>query len=141
MTRQPRTQLGFSLVAAIFLLVVLAGLGIYMVTISTVQQQTLSYTFLSARAYQAARSGIEWGTYRVINDSDCSSFPHTIDFSDDSLTGFQTKLNCSVVEHQEKNHKFNIYNLIATSETDTASFGTLDYVSREIKVTITDAVP
>lgn len=132
---------GFSLVAAIFLLVVLAGLGIYMVTISTVQQQTLSYTYLSARAYQAARSGIEWGIYRVINDNDCSAFPHTIDFSDGSLAGFQTQISCSLSNHQEKSHQFKIYQLTASSETDTAGFGNQDYVSREIKVTITDAVP
>ena len=141
MMRANRLQNGFSLVAAIFLLVVLGGLGVYMMTISSVQQQTLSYTFLGSRAYQAARSGIEWGIYRALNVNSCASFPKTIDFTEGSLTGFQTTISCSLTSHQEKSNSFNIYHLSAASKTDTASFGNLDYVAREIKVTITDATP
>jgi MSHA biogenesis protein MshP len=143
--RRTKKQSGFSLVAAIFLLVVLSLLGVYMVTISSVQQQTLSYTFLSARAYQAARSGIEWGIYRALNDGDCSSFPPAspkiIDFTSGSLSGFQTTITCNLSNHQEKSNSFNIYDLTAVSKSDTASFGQQDYVSREIKVTITDSGP
>lgn len=134
-------QAGFSLVAALFLLVVLGALGTYMLTISTVQQQTLSYTFLGARAYQAARSGIEWGIFQALNDNNCSSFPKTIDFTDGSLKGFQSTITCSLSNHQEKSNSFNIYELRAIAETDTTSFGSLDYVAREITVTITDATP
>ncbi|MCP3675675.1 MAG: pilus assembly protein MshP [Gammaproteobacteria bacterium] len=138
-------QSGFSLVAAIFLLIVLGALGTYMVTISTVQQQTLSYSFLSSRAYQAARSGIEWGIYRALNDGNCSSFPpgspKVINFSDGSLSGFQASISCTLTTHQEKSNSFNVYSLRAESETDSATFGSLDYVAREIAVTITDATP
>jgi len=58
-------QNGFSIIAAIFILVVLAALGAFMVTISTTQQVGSALDIQGSRAYQAARSGIEWGLYKV----------------------------------------------------------------------------
>lgn len=58
---------GFSLVSAIFLLVVLAGLGAAMVQLSTMQHTSSALDVQGTRAYQAARAGIEWGLYRQLN--------------------------------------------------------------------------
>ncbi|MEW5904443.1 MAG: hypothetical protein AB1722_08905 [Pseudomonadota bacterium] len=58
-------QRGFSIVTAIFLLVVLSFLGVAMVTFSTAQHQTLAQDVMGARAYQAARAGIEWAAFQV----------------------------------------------------------------------------
>jgi MSHA biogenesis protein MshP len=58
-------QSGFSLVAAIFLLVVIAALGTFAVTISTSQQQGSAMDVLGSRAYQAAKAGIEWSIYQI----------------------------------------------------------------------------
>ncbi len=58
-------QHGFSIVAAIFILVVLAALGAFMVNISTSQQVGSALDIQGVRAYQAARAGIEWGLYQV----------------------------------------------------------------------------
>lgn len=60
-------QKGFSLVSAIFLLVVLAGLGAAMVTISGAQHTGSALDIEGARAYQAARAGVEWGVHRLAN--------------------------------------------------------------------------
>jgi len=56
---------GFSLVSAIFLLVVIAALGTFAVTLSTSQQQSAALDVMGARAYQAARAGIEWAAFGV----------------------------------------------------------------------------
>jgi MSHA biogenesis protein MshP len=64
-TVKRRSESGFSLVTAIFLLVVLASLGAMMVTFFTVQQQSSAKDVLGSRAYQAARTGIEWAAYNV----------------------------------------------------------------------------
>jgi MSHA biogenesis protein MshP len=56
---------GVSLVTAIFLLVVLAGLGVAMVTITTAQQQGSALDVQGTRAYQAARAGMEWTLYKL----------------------------------------------------------------------------
>ncbi len=67
--RQPfgaRRQVGFLVIAAVFLLVVLAGLVAYLTTVSTTSQSASAADYNAARAYQAARAGIEWGTYQIL---------------------------------------------------------------------------
>lgn len=56
---------GFAIVSAIFILVVLAALGAFIVTISTNQQIGSTLDVQGVRAYQAARAGIEWGLFQV----------------------------------------------------------------------------
>jgi len=57
---------GFSLVSAIFLLVVLAGLGTAILNVATVQHKSSAFDVQGARAYQAARAGIEWGLFHAL---------------------------------------------------------------------------
>jgi MSHA biogenesis protein MshP len=59
-------QRGVSLIAAIFLLVVLTGLGVAIVSMSTSQQIASAMDVQGSRAYQAARAGIEWGLYKQL---------------------------------------------------------------------------
>ena len=56
---------GFAIVTAIFILVVLAALGAFVVNISTSQHIGSALDVQGVRAYQAARAGIEWGLYQV----------------------------------------------------------------------------
>ncbi len=71
-------QRGFSLISAIFLLVVLAGLGAAMVTFSTTQNQTQAIDVLGSRAYQAANAGIEWAAYNIESAPAVAVAPTTI---------------------------------------------------------------
>ena len=68
----PTGQRGISLITAIFVLVVLAGLGSYMVSISGTQHFTTLHALQGAKAYHAARSGVEWGISRVNSGDDCN---------------------------------------------------------------------
>jgi MSHA biogenesis protein MshP len=67
MSRFPtvRRARGFLVIAAVFLLVVLAGLVAYMMTVSTTSQAASAADASSARAYQAARAGAEWAVYLI----------------------------------------------------------------------------
>ena len=58
---------GFSLVTAIFLLVVLAALAAVMVNVSTFQQTESAMDVQGVRAEQAARAGLEWGLQKQIS--------------------------------------------------------------------------
>ena len=75
----PDRQSGFSVVAAIFLLVVLATLAVIIASVTGIQQASSQLDILGARAYQAARTGIEWGAYQVLdpnnnlNAANCTS--------------------------------------------------------------------
>lgn len=58
-------QRGFSLMSAIFLLVVISALGLFAVTVSTSQQQNAANDVLGSRAYQAAKAGLEWSAFQI----------------------------------------------------------------------------
>ncbi len=64
MKRRPHR--GFALVSAIFLLVVLASLGAFAVSISNSLHIGSALDLQGVRAYQAARTGLEWGAYQVV---------------------------------------------------------------------------
>jgi len=68
-----RIQSGFSLVPALFLLVVLAALGIVAVRLAGVQHQTVVLAMQSGRAYAAARSGIDWSAYQALVNNSCAA--------------------------------------------------------------------
>jgi MSHA biogenesis protein MshP len=57
---------GFAIVSAIFILVVLAALGAFILNISSSQQIGSALDVQGVRAYQAARAGVEWGLYRQL---------------------------------------------------------------------------
>ena len=61
--RMIRKSGGVALVTAIFLLVVLAGLAAAVVSLTTAQQSSASQDEQGARAYQAARAGMEWALF------------------------------------------------------------------------------
>ena len=57
---------GVSLITAVFLVVMLAGLTAAIVRIMLVQQASTSMDMLGVQAYQAARSGLDWGLYQQL---------------------------------------------------------------------------
>lgn len=64
--KHPMHLRGFAMVSALFILVVLAVLGAAMASISTRQQVGAAVEVNAARAYQAARAGLEWGAFTVL---------------------------------------------------------------------------
>ena len=62
--KTPARQSGFAIIAAIFLLVVLAAMVAYMMALAAAQRQTANLALFSARTMEAARAGLEWGIYQ-----------------------------------------------------------------------------
>ncbi len=56
---------GFAAIAAMFLLVLLAALGAFMLSFSNTQQLSSAQDVQGSRAYWAARAGLEWGLAAV----------------------------------------------------------------------------
>lgn len=71
---RPEHQRGFSIVAAIFILVVLAALGAFLVSVSSTQHLALALDAMSSRVQQAARGGLEWGVYQALKASPAPAF-------------------------------------------------------------------
>ena len=65
MTHFHQFQRGFAAIAAIFLVVVLAALGAFMLTFSNTQQLTSAQDIQGSRAYWAARAGLEWAVVAI----------------------------------------------------------------------------
>lgn len=62
---------GFTIVSAIFILVVLAALGAFIVSISTTQNIGSALDVQGVEAYQAAKAGLEWGLHRQLRSGSC----------------------------------------------------------------------
>lgn len=137
-----KLQRGFSLVSAIFLLVVIAALGTFAVTLSTTQQQGAALDVLGARAYQAARAGIEWGAYQVLPASAAAfatacragTTSQVVAPLPNTLAGFSVNAVCGATSHVEDASTLWVYSLTSTATQGTAA--TPDYVERQMTVTI-----
>jgi MSHA biogenesis protein MshP len=90
-----RRQAGVGVVTAIFLLVVLAGLGAAMVSLYLAQQSSSNVDLLGARAYQAARAGMEWGLFRQTRNASCAPSTRFAMPAGSSLAGFTVVVRCT----------------------------------------------
>ena len=127
---------GFSLVLAIFIVVVLAALGVYMVTLSGVQAFTPAFAIQGAQAYQAADSGIEWGIYEAITPpGTCATFPPPAG-KVLTLGDFKVTVTCSATPFSEGGSAFNFYKITALAQTGT--YGQPDYISRQVDTKVTN---
>lgn len=150
MIRFPSTpgirQRGFALVAAIFIVVVLAMLGVMMVTLSGTQRATASAAVLGARAYHAARTGVEWGIFGALNNTvaTCGNAPATpttnnFNLAVNGLNGYAVTVVCRYTQHRERSDTYNVYVINATATS--GAFGSDNYVSRTLRTTVTSASP
>ncbi len=64
---------GFGLVAAMFVILIIAAVIAAMARLATTQNATNSLAIQQARAYQAARAGLELGIRRVLNGQACAA--------------------------------------------------------------------
>ena len=64
-----RQQRGFGAIAAIVVLVILATLSAAIVAVGTAQQTASAQDILSARVWQAARAGNEWGMFQALRST------------------------------------------------------------------------
>lgn len=134
-------QHGLSLIAAIFLLVVIGGLIAFLVTVSGLQHSSAALDVQGARAYQAARAGIEWGVYRALRDGVCATgtFSPVGDFS-----GFTVKVDCVQTPYTEVDASAkNIYSITATACNQGACPGTPGpaYVERQLQAVVDKVTP
>ena len=96
---QRKFESGFSLVTAIFLVVVLAALGSFILTFFGLQQSSSIQDIQGARAYQAARAGIEWAAYQSLRSNSCAA--STNPALTGNLSGFTATVTCTRTVHDE----------------------------------------
>jgi MSHA biogenesis protein MshP len=155
----PDRQSGFSVVAAIFLLVVLAVLAVIIASVTGLQQASSQLDILGARAYQAARAGMEWGAYQVLdpnnnlnlancdggvgappNMSVCPGSPTNLALAG-SLAPFTATVTCTMTANTtEGNRNVRVFTITSTACNQAgpcpAVPASSEYVERQVQATI-----
>ena len=145
-----RAQQGFAIVAAIFLVVVLAALGAFMVTFSTVQHTTTAQDLQGVRAYQAARAGTEWGAFQILRNPAASfvtacqtmPVPQVLPALAPTLANFTVTVGCTATQHDEGSrtaagvppNPLRVYRVTSTATSGVV--GQTGYIERQIQITI-----
>lgn len=154
-----RIGAGFALVSAIFLLLLMAALGAFMVSFTSTQHASSALDMEGSRAYWAARAGLDWGLYQVLdplnatvvapwldpptntvinptwpNFPACFIIPPTPIF-DGMLAGFVVRVRCIPSDHTEGVKSVRVYQLIATASKGGAP-GNAHYVERQVTATV-----
>jgi MSHA biogenesis protein MshP len=122
---------GFASIAAIFLLVVLAALGAFMVSISSSQQLSAAQDVQGSRAYWAARAGLEWALGSLAaTPAACPSppAPFTVD-------GFTLALSCTRSAFDEAGAPRVIYALTSKASVGAAPGG-IGYIERSVSASV-----
>ena len=108
--------------------------------------RTASAAAQGTRAFYAARSGVEWGTFGALNNTvpTCGATPstpttNTFNLAVTGLDGFTVSVVCSYTTHKERSDTYNVYVITATATS--GSFGDADYVSRTLQVSVTTPNP
>jgi MSHA biogenesis protein MshP len=105
-------QHGFALISAIIILVMLATLGAFAASFMPMQQMGGAADVLGARALFAARSGLEWGAYKVTQSGatpSCNaSTSITLPATATSMQGFTVTVACD-------NSKAPLYKITSTA--------------------------
>jgi MSHA biogenesis protein MshP len=116
-------QRGLSLVTAIFLMVVLAMLGAFMVSVSGLQQSSSVLDVQGVRAYESARAGVEWGAWQALDPNHaigtaalpaCPASPTNLTMAG-SLSSFTVTVTCSATSTTEGNRNVGTYLIVATA--------------------------
>jgi MSHA biogenesis protein MshP len=143
MKRPHPAQRGFAAVAAVFLVVILAALGAFMVTFSNTQHLNSAQDVQGTRAYWAAQAGVEWAIAHLValpsatpasppaaagTAPDCSGYPA-------ALEGFTLTVVCPAQEYREGANWVRLFRITSTAKS-TGAVGSLGYIEREVSATI-----
>jgi MSHA biogenesis protein MshP len=132
--RLPAAEAGFVLPTAIFLLVVLAGLAGFMVTLSRTSHMSGALDIQGGRAYQAARAGMEWAAWQVVQNPTplCTAASTTLAPLSGTLASFTVTVSCTPFgPYVDGADTVAVYQVTSTATSGVA--GNVDYVERQIQ--------
>jgi MSHA biogenesis protein MshP len=136
-----RGQRGFALASAIFILVVLAALALGITLLTTQTETGHARDISGSRAYQAARAGLDWGAYQVLDPANVTATSGTAPlpncpgvagacptaaapssstlasgpFASTVLAGYVVTVQCSCADFTEAGRNVRVYQLKSTA--------------------------
>jgi len=130
------------MVTAIFLVVTLAALGAFAMSMFRVQQTSAAFDELGARASQAAEAGIEWGAWQVLRNGGACAGSTNLVLPLGSLALFTATVACASSAHTEAGNPVTIYRLTTTACNQPAAGACPnpapgpDYVERQVQAVV-----
>lgn len=122
-----RTSRGFAAIAAIFLVVGLASLGAFMLTLSNTQQLTSAQDVQGTRAYWAARAGLEWGISSANGAAACPASTLSVDV-------FSVAVTCTLTSFTEAGVTIKLIQLRSVASSGTV--GSVGFVERSLSASL-----
>jgi len=134
----PYRQGGFAAIAAVFLVVVLAALGAFMVTFSNTQQLTSAQDIQGTRAYWAARAGLEWGIGSINSAGSASAvtLATCTTATPLSIDGFSVAVTCTGAGTPYAEAGVSKYIFRITSVASVGTIGSVGRIERSISASI-----
>jgi MSHA biogenesis protein MshP len=141
MAAMKRRQRGMSLVAAIFLIVVVASLAAFAVTAGSSKVGATNQALMADRAAAAAHAGAEWGAYRARVANSCVGPPLspagvTFNVAQTGLRGFRVTVICTSTLHEAP---LNWYVRDITAFAQYGNFGAADYAAHTAQARVSNA--
>jgi MSHA biogenesis protein MshP len=125
-TRTAQREGGFALIAALFLLVVLAALGAFAYRINMTQRHAATLELQELRAQAALQSGIDYAASRLLATGNCARVRNIPGMPGNFVVTFA---NCVARPYVINGVVVTIYTLDVTA-TSAAAYGTPEFVVR-----------
>lgn len=126
---------GFSLISAIFLIVIIGLVSGYLISITSLIQASTNLFVVQSKTYFASLSGLEWGARSIIlNPTACPASPTVINFNDTGLRGTSVSVTCSLNTYNDGSTTLRVFTI-----TGNASYGTVtnpEYAFRSLSTSI-----
>lgn len=132
-----RLQTGFSLVSAIFIVVVVSMIAGVMVNLGNTQRATPVLALMGLRADAAAASGMEWAIATVLAAGACPAVGTAFGFPGSALEGFTATITCNAEALVEGARSYRVYQLVVTAEA--GQEGAEDHFRRTLAASVSDA--
>jgi MSHA biogenesis protein MshP len=121
---------GFALVSALFVIVVLSMTVVFMLQVAGVQMATTNLSVLGTQAYYAARGGVEWGVYQVVNAGSPAAPACNGTMT---LNGYAVTVSCTTTPHADPTAR---YVTVVVAQASRGAPGDKEYVSRRVDATV-----
>jgi len=125
-------QCGMSIIAGVFLLMLMAVLAAAIASIVSTAHVNTAADIGGSRAYQAARAGVEWGMYQLDPNAQNGALPNCVNGTP-AIPAHAVTVTCVSQDYDEAGRQIRIYRITSLA---TAVGVKAPGIERQIEVTV-----
>jgi MSHA biogenesis protein MshP len=126
-------QRGVSVIAGIFLLMLMAVLAAVIANMVSTSHVNLAADIGGARAYQAARAGAEWGMFQLDPNAAAAGLPSCFPPAIPPVPGHRVTVTCASSDHSEAGRSIRIFRIVSLA---VANGVRAPGIERQVEVTV-----